>query len=278
MIPVDLLIVGGLTIDRFADGRRQAGGSVLHGSRAARRAGWRVATVCLAGPEPEVATALTELAAAGPSRVAWTAASIQFGIDDRFEPRRLTLDHAPPPMHPDPAWSRDPPPAATLVAPVAGEIDGGVLAALPRGISVALIQGWLRTVGPGRMVRPSPAGAMPPDVRAWVARVDVVLASREDLAADGSDPADQLRALRSACGPRPALVITLGADGYLVDLPGLGARRRPAARAVRPSTSVGAGDAFAALLAAAMGGGASVSAAAESAAEGVAAFLEAPPP
>jgi sugar/nucleoside kinase (ribokinase family) len=274
MIPADLLIVGGLTIDRFADGRQQAGGSVLHGTRAARRAGWRVATLCTAGPEPEVTSALAELAAAGPSRVAWTATSIRFGIDERFEPRHLTLDHSPP-MHLDPAWTQDPPPAATLVAPVAGEIDAGVLAALPRGISVALIQGWLRTVGPDRMVRPSPAGAMPLDVRAWLGRVDVVLASGEDLAADGPDPADQLRALRAACGSRPALIITLGADGYLVNVPGSDARRRPAARAVRPSTSVGAGDAFAALLAAAMGGGASVNAAAESAAEGVAAILEA---
>ncbi len=278
MIPVDLLIVGGLALDRFADGRLRPGGAVLHGARAARAAGWRVATVCVAGPEPEIAPALVELALAGPSRVISAHATLRFGIDERSEPRRLTLEQSIPAMRPDPAWGAAWAPAASLVAPLAGEIDAAVvadLADLPGRVRLALLQGWLRTVGSDRVVRSSPVRDIAPELLSWLGQVNVVLASREDLLADGQDPLDQLRALRAACGRGPALIVTLGPQGYLVELPGERARREPAPRVVAVRSSVGAGDAFAALLAAEMGAGASVSAAAQSAAEGVAAILEA---
>ena len=59
--PIDLLVVGSLTLDRFADGRLAAGGSVLHAGRAAADAGYRVGIATVAGPEPEAVIGLDKL-------------------------------------------------------------------------------------------------------------------------------------------------------------------------------------------------------------------------
>src|SRR5688572_17348215 len=59
--PLDLVVLGGLTIDRFADGSSSPGGSVLHIARAAAPRGLRVGIVTHAGPEPEARAGLEEL-------------------------------------------------------------------------------------------------------------------------------------------------------------------------------------------------------------------------
>ena len=55
--PVDLLVIGGLTID-VLDGREVAGGAARYATEAAVAAGLRVALHTVAGPEPVVRSAL----------------------------------------------------------------------------------------------------------------------------------------------------------------------------------------------------------------------------
>ena len=59
--PLDLLVVGGLTIDRFADGTNAPGGAVMHIAHSAAGQGLRVGVVTTAGPEPLAADAVAEL-------------------------------------------------------------------------------------------------------------------------------------------------------------------------------------------------------------------------
>ena len=61
----DLLIVGGLTIDRFPDGTSAPGGSVIHAGRAAAADGARLTILTVAGDEPEAAIGLRQLAELG---------------------------------------------------------------------------------------------------------------------------------------------------------------------------------------------------------------------
>jgi sugar/nucleoside kinase (ribokinase family) len=90
----DLLVVGGLSIDRFPDGSTAPGGSVLHAARAVAATGGRVATIALAGPEPEAQEALAELADLGPCLVRRTSATIRFAIGERASSRCLVLEAA----------------------------------------------------------------------------------------------------------------------------------------------------------------------------------------
>ena len=58
---LDLVVVGGLTVDRFSDGSAAPGGAVLHIARALAARGVRVGIVTTAGPEPEALAGLAEL-------------------------------------------------------------------------------------------------------------------------------------------------------------------------------------------------------------------------
>ena len=58
---LSLVVVGGLTVDRFPDGSSQAGGAVLHIARALAAGGLRVGIVTTAGPEAEAQAGLAEL-------------------------------------------------------------------------------------------------------------------------------------------------------------------------------------------------------------------------
>ncbi len=61
----ELLIVGGLTIDRFGDGTSAPGGSVIHAGRAAVAEGVAPTILTVAGDEPEAAVGLEQLAEMG---------------------------------------------------------------------------------------------------------------------------------------------------------------------------------------------------------------------
>ena len=61
----ELLIAGGLTIDRFADGSTAPGGSVIHAGRAAVAEGVLPTFVTVSGDEPEARQGLDLLAAMG---------------------------------------------------------------------------------------------------------------------------------------------------------------------------------------------------------------------
>jgi sugar/nucleoside kinase (ribokinase family) len=246
---LDLLLVGGLTVDRFPDGSTIAGGSVLHASRAARATGARVGAIVSAGPEPEAAAATRELADLAYLRVDRVPRSI--GFDHRATGGRRELrftGSAGSVTAPWPALD----PRIVLHAPVADELGTRVdRAAYPGAAHAAILQGWLRLLRPDEEVEPLPLDGLPAALRADLATLDLLVASSEDLAVVASEPAAQLAAMRDALGSHPALVVTDGERGAWLDAasghaPGCWHVAVP--RLVEDVPSVGAGDAFAALI------------------------------
>ena len=241
---VDLLVVGGLTVDRFADGSSEPGGSVLHIARAAAPRGLSLGVITVAGPEPEARAALDELSGLVPS-LDWTDADATLTFIHREDAagRRLTLERSGGQVRlndPD-LTSRARP---VLVAPLAGEVGVDEIARLegdrPRG---AILQGFLRLAGDDGAVRPLPLSALDPGLVDALSRFDLLVASREDLAADGSKPGDQLAALRSRFGAKPDLVLTDGVHGVWTQREHL-----PVPRTVLGVATVGAGDILAAFM------------------------------
>lgn len=248
--PADLLVVGGLTIDHFADGSSAPGGSVLHSSRAAASAGLRVAVVAAAGDEPEARRGLDEIARVAKLVHVRVPRTIAFRHDESGPIRRLYLDVAATPLEAPPIDLR---PTAVLYAPVADELGselgrqqfGGVLTA-------AILQGWLRILAPGAEVQPRRLRDLPTDLAARLEELDILIASREDLLAEGETPNAQLDVLRSVIGPRPMLVVTEGIAGAWIDA-GAGRLHVDVAEPITRVLTVGAGDAYAAVLAARLG-------------------------
>jgi sugar/nucleoside kinase (ribokinase family) len=270
----DLLVVGGLSIDRFPDGSTAPGGSVLHAARAVAATGGRVATIALAGTEPEAQEALAELADLGPCLVRRTRATIRFAIDDRDSRRRLVLEAAGGRLEVAAEEIGRSGAAAVLMAPIAGELDAAALrAAAGPPVRVAALQGWLRVLNPGVEVSPLELRALAGDLVAELSQFKALVGSVEDLDAAGSSSDTQLDALRDRVGPGPALIITDGANGARLDLPAAGRLDVPAPRRFDGARTVGAGDAFAALLAVALAKGVELTAAARAAAAGVVELL-----
>jgi sugar/nucleoside kinase (ribokinase family) len=246
---LDLLVVGGLTVDRFPDGSAAAGGSALHAALAAAEAGARVGVVTTAGPEPEAEAGLSRLA-----RRAWVVAtparsSIVYEHEEASGVRRLVLVAAGQPIAALPRAAT----AAVLFAPVAGEVGAALLRRRPAGATAAaILQGWLRSLEPGRAVEPLGPAAIRSEVLDAFHGFDLLVASREDLVAVGTDPARQLDAVRSAVGAAATVVLTDASRGAWVELGGGSrpARRwhEPVPRVVDTARSVGAGDMLAALL------------------------------
>jgi hypothetical protein len=239
--PPDLLVIGGLTIDRFADGSSVPGGSVLHIARAAAPRGIRVSVVTAAGLEPEAQAGIAEL---GP-----VTASIELGDAtatfvhlDLPEGRHLRRERAGGPISMTHVAVRNP--RAVLAAPIADEVTADDLqrldAAATRG---AILQGFLRSFAADGELRPLPLSALPPELVAELRRCDLLVASREDLLGEAAEPSDQLTALRRVFGPRPALVVTDGVAGAWMEREQL-----PVPRRVDGVPSVGAGDVFAAFM------------------------------
>jgi sugar/nucleoside kinase (ribokinase family) len=164
--------------------------------------------------------------------------------------------------------------AAVLLAPIAGELDAAALRAA-RGVPVrvAALQGWLRVLNPGVEVSPLEVQALAGDLIAELSHFTALVASVEDLVAAAPSPDTQLDALRDRVGPGPALIITAGADGARLDLPGSGRLDVPVPRRLGDAPTVGAGDAFAALFSVALGRDVELTAAARAAAAGVVELL-----
>lgn len=240
--PLDLLVVGGLTVDHFADGTTAPGGSVLHAALAAHDAGRRVGIVSVAGPEPEAAAAIDELARLPWTSIARADRSIVFAHDETPARRNLFTISPGVAIATVPAVEA----RAVLYAPVAGEVGARLLEQRPpEAVAAAILQGWLRMLTPGAPVAPIPIAAVATQLLVALRGFDLVVASREDLTATGPDPAAQLDALRNALDDRPALVLTDGSAGAWLDLGGRW--HEPVPRVVDGGT-VGAGDMLAAYM------------------------------
>jgi sugar/nucleoside kinase (ribokinase family) len=276
MIPAapDLLIVGCLTIDRFSDGSTMAGGSVLHGARALVAAGRRVATITVAGPEPEAAGAVAELTSLGWCLATPVEASIRFFIDEGGPRRRLVLEGAGAELTASTEDLAAVGSRAVLLAPIAAELSPPVIracAGVP--VRVAALQGWLRRLVRNEEARPLALDALGDELTAALADLDCLVASEEDLAAVAPDPRQQARELRALLGPGPLLAITVGAAGVWLDDAATGPRNVATTRRLTGRSTVGAGDAFTALLAAGLGNGLEPAAAADAAMTGTAHYL-----
>ena len=279
---IDLLVIGALAIDRIASAT-VPGGSVLYATEAAAAAGFRVAAATTCGAEATARAGLDRLAAAALTvKRHASPVTTRFSHEHHDDRRVLTLEARADPI--DPAGdaigelvARDRPPAI-LAAPIEAEISGALAARLrslaPATYAAASIQGWLRCASDTGRVEAVTLGAVDVTVRRALAGFDLVVASEEDLMADGVDAAARLNRLRAWTGPRPDLVVTMGAAGALLDCRGERHVVRPP-RVVRDVATVGAGDAFAAVLAAARGTGQPVLVAATSAAAMVTEILSA---
>jgi sugar/nucleoside kinase (ribokinase family) len=243
--PVDLLIVGGLTIDRFADGTAAPGGSVLHAARAATDAGLTVGVVAVSGTEPEARHGLDEIGRVARLEHVLAPRTITFRHDESGPMRELYLEVAGSQLHAPPIPLR---PTAVLYAPVANEIGSGLGGQLFRGaLTAAILQGWLRILTVGSIVRPQRVRDIPRELVARLEQIDLLIASREDLVAEGDTPNAQLDVLRSVFGPGPTLVVTEGIAGAWIDA-GSGRLHVDVAEPIRRVPTVGAGDVYAAVL------------------------------
>jgi sugar/nucleoside kinase (ribokinase family) len=268
---LDLVAVGGLTVDRFTDGSSSAGGAVLHIARALAARGLRVGIVTTAGPEAEAQAGLAELHDLAVSVEASTSpASITFGHAETAAGRELVLERRGGQV---PAVTADPS-AAVLFAPVADEVPASALALGRGAVRGAVLQGWLRSTAEGEPVRSRPVTAMDGGLVAALGALDLVIGSSEDLRADGADALAQMQVLRTNLGDRPPLVVTDGAHGPWLD-DGSGPRHLALGQRVEGVSTIGAGDMFAAfmLLALVGAGSANLEAAARSAMDGVAEVL-----
>lgn len=243
-VPPDLLVIGGLTVDRFADGSSAPGGSVLHIVRSAAPRNLRAAVMTVAGPEPEARAGLDEL-----RRLAtWVDASVAdatttFIHRDARGGRRLWFERGGGRVHFTDLRARESP-RAILVAPIAGEVATEDLARLDAGPTRgAILQGFLRTVAGDGEVGQLPLSALAAGLAPVLSGFDVLVASREDLAGEAAEPSAQLAALRRCVGGGPALVVTDGVGGVWTEREHLAVPRR-----VDGAPSVGAGDIFAAFM------------------------------
>ena len=273
-----MLIAGGLTIDRFADGTTAPGGSVLHAGLAAAAEGSRPTFVTVAGDEPAARAGLDRLRALGDVIHQAASRTTAYRHDESGPRRVLILDASGEPIDP-PAAGRLPPAEIALLAPIADELPPATIRALraavrPR-LTVLLIQGWLRRLAVGEPVRPLALDEV--DSATWQAfgEADAIVVSTEDLADGTGDPFAQAARLRRHLGRRPLLVLTLGPEGYLLDDPAADNIVASVPRAVVTDVPmVGAGDTFGATLAFHLARGALTIAAAEAATERVIAVLE----
>jgi sugar/nucleoside kinase (ribokinase family) len=251
---LDLLVIGGLTVDRFADGSSEPGGSVLHIARAAASRGMRIGIVTAAGPEAEAGVGLDELRRhAARVETSRDATTVTFRHLEAPSGRRLWLEQRGGTVAFDADATGRIETRAILYAPVADEVPADALGvSRPGGERGAILQGWLRTADASDEVQPRLLSALSDSQVEALRGLDLLVASREDLLAEADDPSRQLQALRRAFGPGPSLFVTDGVDGAWVDAAassGLAPARHLAVPwRVDDAPTVGSGDIFAAFM------------------------------
>jgi sugar/nucleoside kinase (ribokinase family) len=279
--PADLLVVGALAVDRIGK-TLVPGGSVLYAAEAAAAAGWRVDAIATCGRDPVAAAGVARLRAAA---VAVEAAigrqTTTFAHRERGAERVSRLLLRGDPIDPEsPAVGRvtAAAPRAVLIAPISDEVSPALAERIadnaPDATRVVALQGWVRRVRVRRAVGTVALGELEPRLRAVAARLDAVVASEFDLGAERGSAATRLARLREWCGPGPAVALTMGRRGALLDIGG-GSHHVAPPRVIDGASTIGAGDVFAAILAVEMGAGSDVVAAATRAAAVVCELLAA---
>jgi sugar/nucleoside kinase (ribokinase family) len=266
--PIDLLIVGGLTID-VLEGREVPGGAARYATEAAVAAGLRIALHTVAGPEPVVQAELARLGERATVIVHSALTSIVFEHHGPHDDRRLRLRSETDPIR-VPDLERLPPARAVLFAPVAGEVTIDAIRAIAAPLRAAGLQGWLRQTDADGWVSRVPLSTMEETTAAALRSLDVLLASVDELR--GDDGLAAVGRLRAWAGAGPELVVTAGAAGAWAD-DGGGSPRHVPAEVVANRHTIGAGDAFAAVLAAQRGAGRDLHAATAAASQATGRYL-----
>lgn len=273
----ELLIVGGLTVDHFADGRSAAGGSVLHAGVAAAAEGADLTVLTVAGDEPEAREGLARLATLGTVVRQPSAATTTYRHEEADGHRVLTLEAAADPIDLDAIGELTA--DVLLVAPIANEVLTDAVGRLRRKtgalLTVLLIQGWLRRLRVGAAATPMRLDEVSEARWREMGSAGAVVASTEDFRGAPADPFAAVAMLRDRLGAGPILVLTMATDGYLLDDPT--ADRIVASlprRVVTGVPMVGAGDTFGATLALHLARGADPLHAADAASDRVIATLE----
>lgn len=273
-----MLIVGGLTVDRFTDGAVAPGGSVLHSGLAAVAQGASLTSLTVAGDEPAARLGLDRLRSLGALVCQPAAATTTYRHEEREGVRVLVFEARAAQIGPERLHEVERPDVA-LVAPIADEVPASLVVRMREevapGRTVLLIQGWLRRLVVGEDAHPLPLDALGTDQVRALAEADAIVVSAEDLVESPGDPFGQAAVVRRHAGPRPIVLVTLGAEGYLLDDPGLDRVLASVPRRVVSGVpAVGAGDTFGAALAVHLARGAAAAAAADQATEAVIAMLE----
>jgi heat shock protein HslJ len=272
MPPLDLLVVGGLTID-VLDGSEAVGGAARYSTEAALAAGLRVGLHTTAADEPPIRAWLESVADRADIRWHPAVSTIIFEHHGHHADRRLRLRSGTDPIRvPDP--ENLPAARAVLFAPVADEVTTEALGAVRAPLRAAGLQGWLRQTDAEGWVRRRQLSAVPEGVAAGLCALELLLASIDELRDD--DGAAAIGRLRAWAGPGPELVVTAGTAGAWVDDGRAGPGHVPA-QVVANRHTIGAGDAFAAVLVARRGAGVDLRSAATEAAAATARFLAARP-
>lgn len=266
---VDLLVVGGLTIDVMDGQGEAAGGAARYATEGALAAELEVALYTVSGDEPLVHAELERLAARAVVVRQSAPASIRFEHHGTGEPRRLRLVGTTDSIKTsDP--ERVPESAAVLFAPVAEEVAASAIDAIQAPFRAAGLQGWLRQTNPDGWIVNRPMAQLEALLVTALSGLDLLVASRQDLGA--TDGPSALADLRAWAGAGPELVVTSGTDGAWLD-DGTDPTVRVPADAVTDRHTIGAGDAFAAVLAARRGSGIDLRTAAAEATAATARYL-----
>ena len=253
-----LLIVGGLTIDRFADGTSAPGGSVIHSGRAATAEDAEVTILTVAGDEPEAAIGLTELSELGDLIHQRAPSTVTFGHDEIDGRRVLTYLAGTRPIEPP-----QPHRSARSRAP-RSDRRRAAGAGAPRRSGRRATEGdrhphpGLAAAACGSARRSGPWGSTRSRRRPGVHSASPTRSScrPRTLPSRPNDPHVEAAALRERLGPHPVLVLTLGAHGYHLDDPAAGHVVASAPRRIVENVSMlGAGDTFGVALAIQLGRG-----------------------
>jgi sugar/nucleoside kinase (ribokinase family) len=266
--PVDLLVVGGLTID-VLDGAEVVGGAARHATEAAIAAGHTVALRTVAADEPAVRDWVEGLGNRARVVLQRAPTTIVFEHHGHHSARRLRLRSGTEPIRLSDA-ERLPTARALLFGPVAGEVTDDAVAGFRAQTRAAGLQGWLRQTDADGWVERVRLSEVGERTAAALRGLDLLLASVDELRGESGE--EGIARLRSWAGPGPELVVTAGADGAWVD-DGHGAPRHVPAGEVTDRHTIGAGDGFAAVLVARRAAGLDLRAAAARASAATAGWL-----
>lgn len=217
-----------MTLDKRPEGD-VAGGSVTYATATARKLGWETAALTTCGPEFDPARELPDVPVFLHRSPATTRFVNEYGLDGM---RHQVLLSKAGPVHVGPlpeTWRR---PDVLLLAPLAGEIEGGLAPTFEAEAVGAVAQGWVRDFAPDGAVSPREWR----DPGAALAGVHVLFVSQHDLPPGGQQPRDFLAWV-------PMVAVTRGWRGAVLhtrdathEVPGL----------PRPEVDpTGAGDVFA---------------------------------